>query len=249
MFSQSSSPYWGGKFPWIKFIYSSTPALHSLPWSCQRSEEWQWHELRRCRERVAPSHRRNGSRKDSSQITERKHRLVDLQSTRRQPLGWRMGAPDQDHKESSSGLMEEYGHCLDEESFRTLMCEVDAIINSRPLTTASGEPGDLEPLTPNHILTTKSTVILPPSGKFQQNDVYMRLRWRRVQHLANLFWSRWKKEYLVVMQERSKWQNPQRNLVEGDIVLIREENVPHFVTKNLCPYALQHLRESLIRTK
>lgn len=28
------------------------------------------------------------------------------------------------------------------------------------------------------------------------------------------------------MQERSKWQNPQRNLVEGDIVLIREENVP-----------------------
>ena len=125
-----------------------------------------------------------------------------------------------------SGLMEEYGHCLDEESFRTLMCEVDAIINSRPLTTASGEPGDLEPLTPNHILTTKSTVILPPPGKFQQNDVYMLRRWRRVQHLANLFWSRWKKEYLVVMQERSKWQNPQRNLVEGDIVLIREENVP-----------------------
>lgn len=28
------------------------------------------------------------------------------------------------------------------------------------------------------------------------------------------------------MQERSKWQHPQRNLAEGDIVLIREENVP-----------------------
>ena len=108
-----------------------------------------------------------------------------------------------------AGLMEEFGHCLDEESFRTLMCEVEAIINSRPLTTVSGEPDDLEPLTPNHILTTKSTVILPPPGKFQKNDVYMRRRWRRVQHLANLFWSRWKKEYLVVMQERSKWQHPQ----------------------------------------
>ena len=125
-----------------------------------------------------------------------------------------------------SGLMEEYGLCLDEESFRTLMCEVEAIINSRPLMTVSGEPGDLKPLASNHILTTKSTVILPPPGKFQQNDVYMRRRWRTVQHLTNLFWSRWKKEYLVVMQERSKWQNPQRNLVEGNIVLIREENAP-----------------------
>ena len=129
-----------------------------------------------------------------------------------------------------SGLMEEYGHCLDEESFRTLMCEVEAIINSRPLTTVSGEPGDLEPLTPNHILTTKSTVIFPPPGKFQQNDVYTRRRWRRVQHLANLFWYRWKKEYLVVMQERSKGQDPQRKLVEGDI----EENVP----RNLWSLAL-----------
>ena len=67
-------------------------------------------------------------------------------------------------------------------------------------------------------------MILPPPGKFQQNDVYMHHQWQRVQHLANLFWSRWKREYLVVMQERRKWEHPQRNLVEGDIVLIREEN-------------------------
>ena len=133
-----------------------------------------------------------------------------------------------------TGLMDEYGHCLNEESFRTLMCEVEAIINSRPLTTVSGEPDDLEPLTPNHILTTKSTVVLPPPGNFQKNDVYMRRRWRRVQYLANLFWSRWKKEYLVVMQERSKWQHPQRNLVQGDIVMLRDENAP----RNVWPLAL-----------
>ena len=57
----------------------------------------------------------------------------------------------------------------------------------------------------------------------------MRCRWRRVQYLAHLFWSRWKKEYLVVMQERSKWQHPQRNLVEGDIVMLRDENAPRNV--------------------
>ena len=113
-----------------------------------------------------------------------------------------------------AGLMEKYGYCLDEESFRTLICEVEAINNSRPLTTVAGEPNDLEPLSPNHILTTKSTVILPPPGKFQNSDMYMCRRWRRVQYLANLFWSQWKKEYLAVMQERHKWQHPQRSLVE-----------------------------------
>lgn len=123
--------------------------------------------------------------------------------------------------------MGEYGHCLDEESFRTLVCEVEAFVNSRPLMTVSGQQVNLEPLTPNHILTTKSTVILPPTGKFQQNNVYMHCQWQRVQHLESLFWSQWKKEYLVVMQERSKWEHPQQNLVKGDIVLIQEENVPH----------------------
>lgn len=121
-------------------------------------------------ERVAPSHRRSGSRRDSSRVTERKHRL-DLQSIRRQPHGWRMGAPDQDHKESSFWLNGTIWPLLRLGFVPNTHVEVDAIINSRPLTTVSGEPGDLEPLTPNHILTTKSTVILPPPGKFQQNDV------------------------------------------------------------------------------
>ena len=121
--------------------------------------------------------------------------------------------------------MEEHGDRLDEESFRTLMCEVEAVINSRPLTVVSGEPNDHEPLTPSHLLTAKSAVVLPPPGKFQRNDIYMRRRWRTVQYLTNLFWSRWKKEYLVSLQERVKWQQPKRNLTEGDIVILREENV------------------------
>jgi len=128
-----------------------------------------------------------------------------------------------------AGLMDEYGHCLDEESFRTLMCEVEAIINSRPLMTVSDEPDDLAPLTPNHILTSKSTVVLPPPGNFQKNDVYMRRHWRRVQYLANLVWSRWKKGYLVLMQKRSKWRHLQRNLVVGDVVMLRDENAPRNV--------------------
>ena len=60
----------------------------------------------------------------------------------------------------------------------TLMCEAKAVLNARPLTTVSGKPDDLESLTLNHILATKSTVVLPPPGNFRKNDMYTRCRWQ-----------------------------------------------------------------------
>ena len=34
------------------------------------------------------------------------------------------------------------------------------------------------------------------------------------------------KEYLPILQERQKWQKSRRNLTEGDIVLIVQQNTP-----------------------
>ena len=87
-----------------------------------------------------------------------------------------------------SALLDRHGIQLDDELLLTLMVEAEAIVNSRPLTTDS--PGSLEPLTPNHLLTSKSHVVLPPPGVFQRTDIYSRKRWRHVQHLANEFWDR-----------------------------------------------------------
>ncbi len=123
-------------------------------------------------------------------------------------------------------LSKEFGDQLDEESFRTLMCEVEAIVNSRPLTSVSTDPDDMNALTPSHLLTMKSNVVLPPPGIFQRADIYMRKRWRRVQYLANLFWTRWKREYLLTLQPRQKWNQPRRNLHVGDIILIKEDSLP-----------------------
>jgi len=125
-----------------------------------------------------------------------------------------------------ASLSREFGYKLDDESLQTLMCEVESIINSRPLTTVSSDPNDTDPLTPNHILTMKSTIALPPPGTFQGADVYHRKRWRRVQHLANLFWTRWRKEYLLTLQERQKWNQPRRNTEVGDIVFIKDDSLP-----------------------
>ena len=58
-----------------------------------------------------------------------------------------------------------------DESLSTLMCEIESILNSRPLTTVSNDLYDLEPLTPNHLLLLKPNGSLPP-GVFDKRDSY-----------------------------------------------------------------------------
>lgn len=85
-----------------------------------------------------------------------------------------------------SSLLQTNGSQLNNEVLQTFICEAEAIVNSRPLTIDSlNDPTSLNPLTPNHLLTMKTKVLLPPPGVFQAPDKYCRKRWRRVQHLAN----------------------------------------------------------------
>ena len=79
------------------------------------------------------------------------------------------------------------------------------------------------PLTPLNILTMKSKVVMPPPGDFSRPDLYCRKRWRRVQHIANEFWSCWRKEYLESLQSRTKWQSGKRNFGVGNIVLVLQD--------------------------
>ncbi|XP_046873085.1 uncharacterized protein LOC124465379 [Hypomesus transpacificus] len=104
---------------------------------------------------------------------------------------------------------------LDEEGFYTIVCEIESIINGRPLTKASSDPNDLEALTPNHLLLLKSSPSLPP-GEFHKNDIYARRRWKQVQYMSDLFWKRWVQEYLTQLQERQKWCDKKRNFTVGD---------------------------------
>ena len=123
-------------------------------------------------------------------------------------------------------MLKNHSSMLNDESFRTLLAEVECIVNSRPLTVENLEDQSSLPLTPNAILTMKSKVILPPPGIFQREDMYCRKRWRQVQHLANEFWTRWRKEYVASIQERSKWKGVRENFLVNDVVLLKDENLP-----------------------
>ena len=123
-----------------------------------------------------------------------------------------------------STLLAQSASQLDDESLRTFLYEAANIVNSRPLTTDNlTDPTSPLPLSPNHILTKKSQVVLPPPGEFVREDMYLRRKWKRVQCLLNLFWSRFKTEYLNNLQVRNKWNKTRRNLQVGDIVIVKDE--------------------------
>ena len=114
---------------------------------------------------------------------------------------------------------------LDYENLQNRMCKVEAIVNSSPITKVSSDPNDLDVLTPNHLPLLKRKPNLPP-GLFNKEDLCVRRRWRKVQYMADLFWKRWIRKYLPLLQERQKCVQPRRNSAVGDVVLIVDEKAP-----------------------
>ena len=44
--------------------------------------------------------------------------------------------------------------------------------------------------------------------------------------MLNVFWSRWKNEYLQTLQMWSKWNENTCEVFKGDIVIIKDDNQP-----------------------
>lgn len=109
---------------------------------------------------------------------------------------------------------------LTDEELTSYLCEVERILNDRPLTRISDDPRDSGTLTPNHLLLLRRNSCQPTSTC----ENATRRRWEIVQELANQFFKRFCSEYLPLQQERSKWRRIKENLQEGDIVLVVKES-------------------------
>ena len=169
-----------------------------------------------------------------------------LQSEACDWITWERNPPDASHmggvwerqirtvRTILSSLMKSLNEVLNDEGFHTLIKEVECIVNSRPLSPENVSDPSSEMITPNHLLTLKTKAVLPPPGTFTHSDIYCRRRWRVVQHLANEFWCRWRKEYLSGLQTRQKWSKKTRNFCVGDVVLLKEDN---FSPRNRWPTA------------
>lgn len=110
---------------------------------------------------------------------------------------------------------------LSQREATTLLAQIEAVLNSRPLIAASTDPNDLEVLTPGHFLIGKPLTAIPEPC-YSLIKTY-KVRWHKIQQLVQQFWRRWRTEYLQSLQIRNKWQKLKPNLQIGDLVLIRED--------------------------
>lgn len=111
------------------------------------------------------------------------------------------------------------------EEMQTVLCEIEAILNSRPLTPLSLDPNDLAYITPGHFLigTALNSFPVPDFLGVQENRL---TRWQRVEQIRQHFWKRWSSEYLHSLMERGKWRaNKGSRLENGQLVLMMQPNV------------------------
>lgn len=107
----------------------------------------------------------------------------------------------------------------------TFLAETGAIINSRPLSGVSLDPDSPFILTPNMLLTQKTDSMNEQLSCETNSKDLLRVQWKRAQHLATIFWDKWKKEYLHTLQNRRKWHRTERNVQVNDVILPKDKDV------------------------
>ncbi|XP_025204843.1 uncharacterized protein LOC112601423 [Melanaphis sacchari] len=116
-------------------------------------------------------------------------------------------------------------HILTYEELTTVVCRIESVLNSRPLTPLSSDPGDLESLTPGHFLIGQPLLSVPESDVLEAPS-HLTSRWKLLHQCYQAFWKRWSSEYLNSLQLRSKWTSADTQLRVGDLVLIKDSSTP-----------------------
>lgn len=110
------------------------------------------------------------------------------------------------------------------EELTTIFAQIEAILNSRPITPVSTDPLDLNALTPGHFLIGAPLTAIPEPD-LEDIPLNRLSRFQLLSRLVQGFWKRWSREYVTQLQARYKWKEVQPNpyLKIGALVLIRDD--------------------------
>ena len=130
---------------------------------------------------------------------------------------------------------------------QTVLSEVEAVVNSRPLVYVGDDVNSTLTLTPAHFLSQNQHTgvpVLDTEGIGNDPDFHVQLssheklldNWKRGQSHLNRFWEIWSNEYLLSLRERTQHHVKAGRIQStfsahvGDVVLLRD-NLPRGVWK------------------
>ena len=116
-------------------------------------------------------------------------------------------------------------HTLTEDEFNTVLIDVEATLNSRPILPIDSTSTDgATALTPGHFLVGRPLRALPVRVDLDTQPTLLKC-WNRVKRLCADIWKVWHSRYVQSLQARSKWNSATRSLQPGDVVLLKDDSL------------------------
>ncbi|XP_072392371.1 uncharacterized protein [Diabrotica undecimpunctata] len=111
------------------------------------------------------------------------------------------------------------------EELSTVLSQIEAVLNSRPICALSDDPSDFSFLTPGHFLIGSNLMSYPELdlSDIQENKLSL---WNKCTRIQQHMWKVWTRDYLNRLQNRPKWFTPQVGIKPDDLVLLKDENSP-----------------------
>ncbi|XP_060846778.1 uncharacterized protein LOC132926439 [Rhopalosiphum padi] len=110
---------------------------------------------------------------------------------------------------------------LSYEEFTTVLCRIESVLNSRPLTPSSNDPNDLDCLSPGHFIIGRPLCAVP-EPEISTGSVNLKNRWKLLHQVFQAFWRRWSNEYLHTLQTKGRWLIGEENIKLGELVIIKD---------------------------
>ncbi|XP_068684812.1 uncharacterized protein [Montipora foliosa] len=147
---------------------------------------------------------------------------------------------------------------LNYDELSTTLVEVEAVLNSRPLTYVYDEFE--EPLTPSHLVIGRRILSMPSKNysiDVPHTQQALSRRAKFLQSILNHFWNRWQAEYLTQLREQhrcSKRVSSLRKVQVGDVVCIHEKTIPRQLRRlgrvqRLLPGPDGEVRSAVVKVK
>jgi hypothetical protein len=110
----------------------------------------------------------------------------------------------------------------------------------------SNNPDNFQVLTPGHFLIGTSLLALSDQNLIDLPSNRLS-GWSHIEQMIQRLWKCWSHDYLHQLQQRNKWKDIQPNVTIGDLVLLKEDNLPPLAWKKAVISDVHAVRDGLTR--